>query len=37
MMLITRQPSINHNVLIFYGFHKGQAAAMSFMQRAAVR
>ncbi len=37
MMLITRQPSINRNALIFCGFHKGQAAAMSFMQRAAVR
>ncbi len=36
MMLITRQPGINRNALIFYGFHKGQAAAMSFMQRAVV-
>jgi hypothetical protein len=37
MMLITRQPGIIRNALIFCGFHKGQVAAMSFMQRADVQ
>ena len=37
MMLIAWQTRIRRNGLIFYGFHKRQAAAMSFMQRAAVR
>lgn len=37
MRLITLQPGISRNALIFGDFHKGQASAMSFMQRAAVR
>lgn len=37
MTLITQQPEISRNELIFDDFHKGQVATMSFMQRAAVR
>lgn len=37
MTPITQQPGISRNALIFCDFHKGQAATMSFMQRAAVR
>lgn len=37
MTLITRQPGISCNALIFGDFHKGQVAAMSFMQGVAVR
>lgn len=37
MMLITRQPNTDRNALILCEIYKGQAAAMSFMQGAAVR
>jgi len=37
MTPITQQPGISRNALIFGDFYKGQALAMSFMQRAAVR
>lgn len=37
MTPIPRQLGIGRNALIFCDFHKGQVAAMSFMQRAAVR
>jgi hypothetical protein len=37
MTQITQQPGISRNALIFCDFHKGQASAMSFMQRATVR
>ncbi len=37
MMLITRQPDMDRNVLILCGIYKGRGAAMSFMQGAVVR